>query len=172
MTRSEALSDLVKPWCKKVMDDPQWERLSTRAKSSNALFTETLWTDETICAHQSFYRSQRSENLPSGEIRVLLSLGSGLDGHPGICHGGFLSLIFDDTIHELAAKELPTLAVTVSLTVTFRQPVRTPALVVCRAWMEKVPVGRKAWIESTIEDGKGGVFASVASFILKIKENI
>jgi hypothetical protein len=126
------------------MDDPQWKRLSTQAKSSNALFTETPWTDETIRAHQSFYRSQRSENLPSGEIPVLLSLGSSLDGHPGVYHGGFLSLIFDDTIHELAAKELPTPAVTVSLAVTFHQLIRTPALVVYRAWTEKVPVGRKA----------------------------
>ena len=168
-TRQEALEDLSTLWCTQIIQDPQWKALSSRQNSSNQLFSDTLWTQKTIRAHQSYYKKPPAGRTIGGELRVLLSLGSGLDGYPGMCHGGLLTLLFDDAIHELAAQEIPDVSITVTLNTTFRQPVRTPSVVLCRVWMEKEPQGRKAWVQASIEDGNGGVYASADSFILRMK---
>ncbi|KAH7344323.1 HotDog domain-containing protein [Pyrenochaeta sp. MPI-SDFR-AT-0127] len=172
LVRREALEDLNMPWCIDIIRSTEWKAVPSRENSENKLFSDTLWTDTTIRAHQSYYRSPPPGHAFGGELRTLLSLGNGLDGHPGMCHGGLLSLIFDDAIHELASQELPGESVTVTLNVTFRRPVRTPTVVVCRVWMEKEPARRKAWVQASIEDGLGGVHASAQSFILKMKEKL
>lgn len=52
-------------------------------------------------------------------------------------------------------KDLP--LYTVQLNVTYRRPVRTPGVVVVRAWVEKVEKGgRKVWAKGRVE-GKDGV---------------
>jgi len=171
-SRREAVEDLDAPWCIEVIHGQEWRPLASRENSTNQLFADTLWTDKTIRAHQSFYKQPPVSQAFGGELRVLLSFGPGLDGYPGMCHGGLLTLIFDDAIHELAALEIPEKAVTVTLSVNFRRPVLTPAVVLCRAWMEKEPQGRKGWVKATIEDGKGGVHASAEGFILKMKQKL
>lgn len=170
--RREALEDLNIPWCIEIMRNAEWKAFPSRENSSNKLFSDTLWTDTTIRAHRSYYKSPPPGHTFGGELRTLLSLGNGVDGYPGMCHGGLLSLIFDDAIHELAAQEIPDESVSVTLNVIFRRPVRTPTVVVCKVWMPKKPEGRKAWVHASIEDGLGGVHASAESFILKMKERL
>lgn len=127
--RREALEDLNIPWCAGLIRNPEWKLLSSRENSSNQLVRDTLWTDKTIRARQSYYKAPPDGFTFGGELRVLLSLGAGLDGYPGICHGGLLSLLFDDAIHELAAQEIPEESITVTLNINFRRPVRTPSVV-------------------------------------------
>lgn len=100
------------------------------------------------------------------------SLGSGLDGWKGFCHGAVLMLIFDEIIHELASRGLGFDNVTATLTSNFKRPVKTPVVVLCRASMGKDPVGRKLWIKSTIEDRKGVKFASAEGFLVPMKEKL
>ncbi|KAH1513888.1 hypothetical protein KXW39_000821 [Aspergillus fumigatus] len=170
MSRQEHLIDFDPyPWCRQVISSPAWRPLTTRSTSTNRLFTETLWTDVTIRAHASFYKPPTAAppTETGGEVRLLVSLGAGLDGHPGYCHGGMLALIFDDTIHELVEMELKEAAVTATLNVSYRRPVATPAVVLCRVWSDKEPVGRKWVVRATIEDGFGGVFAECESLVVK-----
>jgi len=65
----------------------------------------------------SLYKAPSPGKSLNGEVRQLLSLGSGVDGWPGVCHGGFLLLLIDDAIHELARKDI----LAPSATVTMRQ---------------------------------------------------
>jgi hypothetical protein len=81
----------------------------------------------------SFYKAPSPGKSLNGDVRQLLSLGSGVDGWPGVRHGGFLLLLIDDAIHELARKDIPTPSATVTMTSTFKRPVKTPAVVLLRA---------------------------------------
>ncbi|KAK5637472.1 hypothetical protein RRF57_013187 [Xylaria bambusicola] len=177
MTRREETDDfLAHAWCRDMMNEPGWAPLSSRADDSNALFSKTLWTAETIRAHQSLYRGpsdeERAAGKSTGELRILLSLGSGLDGWPGVCHGGVMALVFDDTIHELTRKEMMGTTVTVSLKIDFRRPVRTPSVVLCRAHMSRPLSGRKAEAQATLEDGHGTVFAAAECVVVMLQGNL
>lgn len=90
----------------------------------------------------------------------MLKLGSGVNGHVDICHGGFVSLLLDEVIGSAAESERPEdkTTMTAYLKVDYKAPVRTPNVVLCRAWVERRE-GRKIWARGTVEDGQGGVLA-------------
>ena len=104
------------------MSDPSFRPLSNRQNSLNKIFSETLWTDRTIRAFLSYYKPPPAGSRIGGEVRWLLSLGSGLDGLEGVCHGGILMLIFDDIIHELASQDVNAKNSSIKLTAEFARP--------------------------------------------------
>jgi len=73
---------------------------------------------------------------------VLISLGSGVDGHSG-SHGGFVLLLLDEAMGLLAATEHSRAIFTVALDAKFHKGVPTPGVVLCRAWIEKPAQGRR-----------------------------
>ena len=169
MPRAEALDDFKEPWCQEIISDPSWKPQAPREESPVEIFREILWTDRTIRGFLPFYKEPPAGASTGGEVRWLTSLGSGLNGWPGVCHGGVLLLIFDAILHEVVHQELKVNYATITILTSFQKPVRTPAVVVCRAWVDKAPQGRKLWIKSTIEDGRGGVHASAEGFLVKAK---
>lgn len=69
-------------------------------------------------------------------------------------------LLLDEVVGLLAALMHKRFIMTAELTVTFKKPVPTPSVLLCRAWLPKPSAGRKVWVEGTVEDGNGGVFAT------------
>jgi acyl-coenzyme A thioesterase PaaI-like protein len=128
------------------------------ASTRETFFSKTLSTTDTIPALQAFYKPASSPK--PFEVIYLLKLGSGLNGHQDLAHGGFVSVVLDDVIGTAVEcgrpKESSTM--TAYLKVDYRKPVRTPGVVLARAWLEKKE-GRKMWGRGTVEDGEGNVLA-------------
>ena len=170
-------------WCRKLLRDESVIPIRTysrRPKPSgeDSLIAGTLSTPDTIPAWQSFYRlfpknsnesqsassSQNSEGdrgPVAGEMLNLVSLGPGLNGHPRLAHGGIISVILDEITGSLAYLHLEkgSSAFTAYLNVTYKKPLPTPGIVLCRGWLEKRSMGRKLYLRATVEDGMGAVYA-------------
>ncbi len=59
--------------------------------------SETLNTGQTIRAWLSQARVPREPRSPIiSEVRALLDLGSGVNGHQDVCHGGFVAVVLDE----------------------------------------------------------------------------
>jgi thioesterase superfamily protein 4 len=157
---------LSTPWAIKLYEDPTLRpflsRSRVRPQSSSStretFVSQTLFTSETISAWQSFFKPP----TPSKPFEVIcvLKLGSGLNGHHDLAHGGFLSVVLDDVIGAAAECDRPKgkSTMTAYLKVDYRKPVKTPGVLLARAWLEKTE-GKKMWGRGTIEDGEGNVLA-------------
>lgn len=62
--------------------------------------------------------------------------------------------------------------ITAQQNITFKKMIPTPGVVLCRSWLEKEPDGRKIWINGSIEDGSGGVYAVSESLFLRSKPKL
>ena len=135
-------------------------RVTKPDSTADTFVAKTLAAEDTIIAWQSFYKAADSSKK-YGQVLSLLSLGSGVNGHVDTCHGGFISLLLDEALGLAAesARENDKTTMTASLKVDYKKPVRTPAIVLCRAWVEKRQ-GRKLWIRGNIEDGEGTVMST------------
>lgn len=125
--------------------------------TGDSMCGKTLATEDTIAAWQSFYRdSTKPGERP--EVWGLLKLGSGVNGHIDTCHGGFLSVVMDEILGNVAEHEKPVgkSTMTAYLHVGYKRPVHTPGYVLVKAGLEKKE-GRKIWVSGTIEDGQGNV---------------
>lgn len=172
------------PWCARVLVDPAYVAIDSLSKDPNAYEgetfpRETLNNDRGIRANLSLYKAP-SAPVPSdskgstGEVISLYSLGSGLDGHFNTCHGGVVAVLVDD-VAALVLRHDPGVAkrgtYTVSLKINYRKPVPTPGIVLCRASLIKI-AGRKVWVDATIEDGDGVVYATGETMFLKSKASL
>jgi len=154
------------PWAIKLFEDPTLRpfvsssRVPPKSSSSTreTFVSQTLQTSDTISAWQSFFRPPTSSR--PFEIVYLLKVGSGLNGHQDLAHGGFLSVVLDDVIGTAADVERPKdkSTMTAYLKVDYRRPVKTPGVLLARAWLEKRE-GKKMWGRGVIEDGEGNVLA-------------
>ena len=102
------------------------------------------------------------------DTRTIAVVGTELNGHADIMHGGLVGTLLDEVCGAAVAEP----SFTAYLNVTYRQPVRTPGVLMGRAWVRKRE-GRKVWIDGCLEDGVGGVFAEAESlFVLVRKEKL
>jgi acyl-coenzyme A thioesterase PaaI-like protein len=149
----------------KLFSDPTLQpftiasRIAKPSHRGDTFIGRTLSTNDTIIAWQSFYK-----NPPPGsfkhEIISILKLGSGVSGHPDICHGGFVSTLLDEVIGTAAEDIRPhdKSTMTAYLKVDYKKPIPTPVVMMCRGWVEKME-GRKIYGKGTVEDGEGGIMA-------------
>lgn len=56
--------------------------------------------------------------------------------------------------------------ITGELVVSFKRPLKTPAVVLCRTWFEKEPEGRKHYLKGEVQDGLSYVYAEGRGIIL------
>jgi thioesterase superfamily protein 4 len=149
---------------------------------------ETLNTDRTISAWVAQYRLPGDEDGMIHECRVLLNLGPGVNGHPDICHGGFVAVVLDEVMGLLlVVNEERNRALgergsggrqrfrgpvfTASLKVDYGRPCPTPGVVLARALLTRVE-GRKRFVNATLEDGRGGVYARGEGVFVAVRENL
>lgn len=94
-----------------------------------------------------------------------------MNGHDKIAHGGLVATILDEITGTVAGLHKPTdsSAFTAALNVTFKKPLYTPTIILCRSWLEERSKGRKAWLRGTIEDGEGGVFAEAEALYIEVE---
>ena len=165
------------PWFRKLMNDEKLRPIQTPGRQpdqdGNCTFmSRTLNTGETISACQSFF-SPPSPGLDNrdqvnwGKLLTFYCLGTGVDGHDGISHGGFLSTIVDHTMGTVG-RACPGGVVTYTkyLHVDFQKPVRIPGPLLGLAWVKKIK-GRKLWIDARLEDEEGMSYITAESLYLK-----
>ncbi|OCL11698.1 hypothetical protein AOQ84DRAFT_373742 [Glonium stellatum] len=179
MASAEELHFRTIPWCADLINDPEWTPCNTasrQAKGSteDSFFAETLKSDRTIRKLLTMRRKALAEGSPAiQEVRTLMDLGNGVNGHPDICHGGFVATMLDEVTGVLLTLNIeiqngrgrgqsvsePMNLFTAYLKITYKKPVRTPGVVLCTAKFEKRE-DNKAWVVGTVEDGQGTVFAT------------
>ncbi|KAI5854233.1 HotDog domain-containing protein [Tricharina praecox] len=125
---------------------------------TNSLTAVTLNTPFT-------FRALAVVTNPSGDVCLLFSLGSGMNGHESVLHGGMVTTMLDIS----TAAAMNTMAFTAYLNVTFKKPVPTPTVVLCRGKVVKRE-GRKIFVTATVEDGVGGVYAEGNALFIKVRE--
>ncbi|PQE13338.1 thioesterase superfamily protein [Rutstroemia sp. NJR-2017a BVV2] len=171
---------LTVEWAQQLVRDPDWRPVptySTQRKpppnTENSLLARTLWNASCIRAVTSFHKGNASASSPlANETRMLFSLGDGVHGHSGFSHGGFTGMMMDEVTGQLAATVYGRGIFTVELSLKYKKMLPTPGVVLCRAWIEKEPVGRKVWILGSIEDGQGTVYATGEALFIKEREKL
>lgn len=165
------------PWAAKLLKDPGLRAFSLpnivpKASGEDSMVAETLRTESTVSLWQPLYRAPCPE-APLGEFLFVLTLGSGLNGHAGTLHGGITSLLFDETLgHASWYHRAPgTHQYTATLTVDYKKTVPTPSTVLFRTRMDPSSSGRKCWLDGTLEDGEGVIYATGRALFLEfVKE--
>ena len=180
----EAIPDSVKEqclryaWFTNLIQDPNLKPMQTPGRQSDydtdcALISRTLNTQDTVAACQSFFKLPSSQEPCTddepklGEMQIFYCLGIGLEGHGGICHGGFLSMAVDHAMGSLARASSQTMgSYTKSLHVDYRKPLYIPGPLLCRTWITKIQ-GRKLWIRGRMEDEQGGAYITAEGFFVR-----
>jgi thioesterase superfamily protein 4 len=176
-------------WCLQALRDPDLVPIAMpsrepKASTEDSFVAETLRTSSTISAWQSFYRELQpqlgrssvenpnvSHDTPviKGELVNILALGKGLSGHANVAHGGLVSAVLDETMGmAVGFHQSPGMSgYTAFLNVTFKKPLPTPSVILCRTWLERCS-GRKLWVRGRIEDGEGGLFAEAEGLWVEV----
>lgn len=119
-------------------------------------------------------------------ICATFDLGTKLNGHPGIVHGGILSLLFDDTMgfayeavdlsqytlnnndDSVNQNHVPNIAVTANLNVDFRAPVYENQKVIMRIFHKRTE-GKKLFFYAYLTNAEENIiFAEAASLYIYI----
>lgn len=124
--------DFDTQWAQDIISSPdnQWMTkavpgdYSKDVVISNTMFEHTLYTPRGIKAHLSFYRPCKEPDAFLGvESCLLLSIGDGLDGKGGRCHGGFSGLVLDQVCgacaHNSMVEPSPPATATMTIGGTF-----------------------------------------------------
>ena len=148
-----------------------FSRIAHPDTTENNLLARTLQTSTTVRACKSFLRRSVDSGTPRNQVYMLFSLGRDLNGIAGYCHGAVISLMLDEATGQLMACECDRdQMITAQLNVKFRQPIKTPNVVLCRSWIEREPEKRKLWIKGEVSNGVGGIYADADALFMKRRE--
>lgn len=92
-----------KPWAAAIINDPNWVLTNTDARQykptgEDSFFAETLRTDRTVRSWLAYRPIKEVEgSVPYRELKIILDLGTGLNGHPSVAHGGVAAALLDET---------------------------------------------------------------------------
>ncbi|ORX99559.1 HotDog domain-containing protein [Clohesyomyces aquaticus] len=174
------------PWCKSMISDPAWTCTTTpsrtpKASSEDSFFAETLGTERTIRCLLTLRPSKLEDSEPRiREVRTIMDLGDGLNGHPRILHGGFVATMLDEVFGVLILSNLVleresggsvTSCFTAYLNTNYKRPVPAPGVVLCTAKFERKE-GRKIYVRGSIEDGMGTVYSTGEGMFLETRAKI
>lgn len=165
------------PWCAKLIQDRELAIIPTHCRqpkpsTGDSLLAESLNTSETTKAWLSFARKPSTSSPTITEVRALVSLGSGLNGWAGVCHGGLVGTSMDQVTGILMYADKITgisghggtdgHVVTARLNVSFLNAVVTPQVVLVTASVKNVQ-GRRSSIDASTKDASGTTLATAHS---------
>lgn len=161
---------LAIPACEPILNDPNFEVEPTHSRryfdktGENSFLARTLKTSDTIEAWCSLYNRITADRPMKDEGLTLLSLQSGLDGYPQVCHGGLVATVLDEVCSILVSEcrwsqNLSPENVTADLRITFVKPVKTPGVVLVKARVTDVQKGKKYYVKAAMVDLEGVVRA-------------
>jgi acyl-coenzyme A thioesterase PaaI-like protein len=112
-----------------------------------------------------------------GEARMLVSLSTGINGIPGVLHGGLIAFLLDEITNVPVCSQDGGYFVTGELKVRHLKPVPTPGVVLCRSWIEaegneRIHKGKRIKAMGAVEDGMGGIFTRGEAVFVRLKEKL
>ncbi|KXT08070.1 hypothetical protein AC579_3806 [Pseudocercospora musae] len=139
----------------------------------NPLFDSTLSHETGLRARLLFRRpTSEPDSVVKHETCQFMSVGEGIDGRSGRGHGGFTSLVLDHLTGTVAKVENPAAdgepPATVTITVDYKAPVRTPCIILLRSWPIEIS-GRKAWMKGVVEGEDGKPYATAKALFINLK---
>jgi acyl-coenzyme A thioesterase PaaI-like protein len=164
------------PWCSELLSNPDVEVCIPPCRASGKdveyeLWERTLSTSNTIPEFLALYTRTEKNDSRIHNIKLLANLKNGLDGFPGVCHGGMVATLLDESMVSLILMNVSRGALscpwygTVSLNLLFQKPVKTPATVLVAVNLDKVE-GRKLHITATLQDGSGKALAKCSAMFV------
>jgi uncharacterized protein (TIGR00369 family) len=108
--------------------------------------------------------------LPSvgPEIRAVFNVGRSLCGHRGIVHGGMTAALMDEVSGAATFSAAGGGHFTANLNINYLKPVIADRYLLVRGQAVKQE-GRKIYVNISVEDGKGEVFARGTALFVKPK---
>lgn len=191
------------PWTREWLNNaayrtvPFWSR-HVKASGEDYFFGNTINTKQTIphlvtlqlkefvtpepSDASSSPKSTSDANPPinrgPAELVFLIQLGErGVDGHPGVIHGGVTCALLDEMMSACIAQHLDNARprpqgqiFTANLNTNFRAPVTTPAAVVLKCWLLRRD--KRKWLtKGQIEDESGSVLAEANAIWVVVSGN-
>lgn len=163
-------------WTASLLSDPNLtirvppSRVSKSSKE-DSLFAETLHTSSTVQSCITAWPTPKPSDTHVPEVTTFATLGTGMDGHPGILHGGIVAALMDEGMGILqyvsyewsqSGSQIGTGksvtgpgSFTAYLNVRYLRPVRTNSAVVVVSRFTKRE-GRKEFIEAEVRQAEGG----------------
>ncbi|KAL4885682.1 HotDog domain-containing protein [Aspergillus karnatakaensis] len=166
------------PWISTLLADPTFTSTPIPSRifkptTEDSLFSTTINTPTTISHCLSQYRNPPPDakpfsphSIPTTEIRIFCTLGSDLNGYPGVLHGGIVATLLDECMglilmFNLAGGQSGMQGpVTAYLNTKFLRPVLTPGSFLVGARVVEESSGRKWKIEGEIKGEDGEVLAT------------
>ena len=175
------------PWCAAIINDsgnipsPAVTR-TAKVSGEDSFFAQTLQTDDTI-KRLMIINSKPDPSLdpPIQEVFVFFEVGSGVNGYPDTCHGGFVATMLDEVmgivlnVNQLYENSKTGRSdninhMTAYLNTAYVAPVRTPGVILATAKVAKQE-GRKLWVNGTLEDKDRNVLSKSESLYVKPKKD-
>ncbi|TQW01282.1 hypothetical protein V2A60_002289 [Cordyceps javanica] len=178
-------------WCRQLLVDSSLQpvqvswRTRDRSQTNEDSFLSGVMNDpDTIRAWHTLYRplpdhhqqgsggggGDDDKSPLAGELLCLFALGSGVNGHVDVAHGGVTASILDVSMGSLCSifSTEGDSTFTLELNIRYKKALATPGVYLCRTWLQRRTTGRKAWLQAVIEDGNGTVYAESDAFWLDV----
>lgn len=138
--------------------------LPDRGKENGHAIFGLLMGDKMIESYDIYKRPDDSDEVDV--IIAFIQFGNKVDGHPGVVHGGILSLMFDDSLgfaYEALGVEM---AFTANLTVDFRKPVLSGTKVRVAAQLENREGRKLYWKAQMTSMDQSTLYAEASSLYI------
>jgi uncharacterized protein (TIGR00369 family) len=141
-------------------------------ESSHIIYGQLL-QDDLVESYRVYRKLHRTENDPV--VVGAVQLGTSLNGHEGVVHGGILALLLDDILgFGFYALEIP-YAVTANLNINYRRPVPEGSTVRIYAYLQQQEGRKLRWqVEMKSPDGKITYCDATSLFVIpkEVYENM
>lgn len=180
------------PWVAKLLQDETFVTIPStnrdrKSSTEDNLFAITLKSNNTLSGCLIQYRnppssSAAAENIE--EVRMFFTLGDGMNGYPGILHGGIVATLLDEGMGLLITlrskykasnervNEPSSKTVTAYLNTNFLRPVQTPGVIVLHAKLDEIKDNRKWKIKGRICDSEDQLLATAECLYVKSQSKI
>lgn len=125
------------PWCANLMHDHKVfvpEARISKASGEDRFLAVTLEGNQSI--EKWICLAQHPYDALIDRVRSLIVLGPGVDGYPGVCHGGLVATLMDESMSillginkDLRPEEERLNTLTVYLNTTYKKAVPTPSTI-------------------------------------------
>jgi acyl-coenzyme A thioesterase THEM4 len=134
------------------------------------------------------------------EVKTIMDLGDGLNGHPNICHGGFVATMLDEVCGVLITLNLEKKMqvrmdphenmntftacqsfaadaglgrnwLAADLNTNYKKPVPAPGILLCTAKFVRKE-RNKIYVAASIENGMGTVYTTGEGMFVEVKQKL
>lgn len=153
-------ASLAFPMIAKMMKDPEWESWDAYESLPKDRVDHRLTTGP-LGGYQGIGHQRVFHNRRTGEYVVLVWLGKGLAGWPGVVHGGCIATVLDECLGRAALAGFEGgSGVTAQLDIEYKKPVVSGEWWIVRTKVddpENKDRHRKTWVTGTLEDLEGKI---------------